>query len=608
MEARAARGNTSLESAVQLTKDLRGDIQAISRRIVKAANEEELLRNRSTKAKSREQADLELILIVNDMKKLLIRIEDAVPLINLAITTSGVKLSTTLPAMVSPSRLLQASTLLTAADVQYMNGLPTRVQIGPIYTLSMYMLFAGHANRPRDDDEIRATTWKEVIHKARVKLVRLPLTQLYHLPGETKDSNEYEASIPAEDTSAEFAYQLVFIEDFDDDRVHSFDESEAQPGDFDGVHNAGIRDIIPIHQISKIFYADTGKILNIGSDGETNSPVLLLKRDIHAEPPRSMIEQRLLDDFEDENGTTDVHPSNDNPQLGSHIAVHPPRPWSLPADLDPEWCAFEVYTEAEDSDDEGEVEDSSVSNSTSGSKSNSRHQRQSPANLNQEIKRLTIQDQVSENVVHEQRTVPIKTSLSLLEMLIRLTALQQFQQASHLTIDDEMLHFFLEDSATTGAGPNVDARYRTRRDARKRLGFDPYDESPQHRHGEDYADHGYASLSSEGQQTGHDYDRGYSPNVRASVESPTPFMRTRDGFSPSVRQQYPLSTSVRSSPIPSTPSYPRNTSGSDNKSRYAVLRSQSEKPKSPLASDRLCDHSDSGLGTSPASNKLQNPK
>lgn len=47
---------------------------------------------------------------------------------------------------------------------------------------------------------------------------------------------------------------------------------------------AGIREVVPIHELSKIFYADTGKILNIGNEGETNSPVLLLKRDPNANP------------------------------------------------------------------------------------------------------------------------------------------------------------------------------------------------------------------------------------------------------------------------------------------------------------------------------------
>lgn len=36
-----------------------------------------------------------------------------------------------------------------------------------------------------------------------------------------------------------------------------------------------------------------------------------------------------------------------------------PDPWRLPLDLDPEWIAFEVYTEAEDSDEEFEADTTS---------------------------------------------------------------------------------------------------------------------------------------------------------------------------------------------------------------------------------------------------------
>jgi hypothetical protein len=97
---------------------------------------------------------------------------------------------------------------------------------------------------------------------------------------------------------------------------------------------------------------------------------------------------------------------------------------------------------------------------------------------------------------------PIRSSLSLLEMLIRLTALQQFQQASHLSIPDELLTFFLEESSTTGAGGDGEERQRTRREARRKVGFDPYDESPVKRRGEDYQ---YQGQSQEGYR---EYSRG----------------------------------------------------------------------------------------------------
>jgi hypothetical protein len=149
----------------------------------------------------------------------------------------------------------------------------------------MYMLFLGHP-RPQDEEGVREATWKEVIHKARLKLRRVPMDQAM-----SPQSQSWARQLPAEARVDEFAYQMLVIEDLDDDRVHTFDENESQPHTYEGVDLAGIRDIIPIHQISKIFYADTSRILNISTDGETNNPVLLLKRDIDAIPPRRMIER-----------------------------------------------------------------------------------------------------------------------------------------------------------------------------------------------------------------------------------------------------------------------------------------------------------------------------
>jgi hypothetical protein len=168
IELIAARGNTSLESAVTLTKSLRFDIQSLGVRLAKAVGEERLARKGSSRSKSRAENDIELRLIIAEIKKLLDRIEDAVPLISLAITTSGVNLSSTLPATVSPSRMLQASTFLTHGDTQYNMTTPRAQQIGPSFYLSMYMLFSGHANRALDEEGIRETTWKEVMHKARI--------------------------------------------------------------------------------------------------------------------------------------------------------------------------------------------------------------------------------------------------------------------------------------------------------------------------------------------------------------------------------------------------------------------------------------------------------
>ncbi|KMP01321.1 hypothetical protein CIRG_01461 [Coccidioides immitis RMSCC 2394] len=503
IELIAARGNTSLESAVSLTQGIRWEIQNLGQRLAKIASTEELRRKGAISSARRTEINSDIKLIIKDIRKLLGRIEDAVPLINLAITTSGASLSTTLPATVSPSRLLQASTFLTAGDTQYAVLSSQAVQIGPTFTLSIYLLFAGHA-RPHDEETIRSTTWKEVIHKARLKLRRVPMELLdshasFSIPSEDWAADE---RIRSNSKGDEFAYQMLIIEDLDDDRVHTFESEEEEPSQFEDVAIAGIREIIPVHQISKIFYADTGKILNIGSEGEANHPVLLLKRDIHAIPPRRMMGESATeyDEFDDEGseGTLghEEHESyHDTPETPGRSDMATGERWRFPPGLDLEWIAFEVYNEPEDSDSEDE---SSSPGPTSLPQSPS-------GQLNKKLSSLHIGDESSSPHSQQHMTISrspsgvgtlntvsnplfknIKTSLSLLEMLLRLTSLQQFQQQSHLSIPDELLNFFLEESSTTGAGGDEHHRQRVRAEARRKVGWDPYDESPLKRRGEDY--------------------------------------------------------------------------------------------------------------------------
>ena len=177
---------------MNLTKSLRIEIQALGRRLATAANVEESVRRGDRKAQDRAQHVQELRQIAQTIRKLLARIEDAVPLINLAISASGASLSSSLPATISPSRLLQASTFVTAGDSQYMRSTCGWTQIGPNFTLSLYMLFQGHI-RPHHEEESRENTWKEVIHKAVVQLVRLPLDSLYELPSMDNNSSSHSA-------------------------------------------------------------------------------------------------------------------------------------------------------------------------------------------------------------------------------------------------------------------------------------------------------------------------------------------------------------------------------------------------------------------------------
>ena len=518
IELIAARGNTSLESAVALVKELRLDIQTLGQRIAKAAEASARHGPKAEKwnAVAKAQSETEMAFINKDIRALLDRIEDAVPLINLAITTSGASLSTQLPQTVSPSRLLQASTFLTAGDTQYSMSPSRAVQIGPTFTLTVYMLFAGH-NRPQDEDELRETTWKEVIHKARVKLRRVPLDLVVStgsvpeatlsaeiMPPANLANSASAHSIRASSRADEYAYQLLMIEDFDDDRVHDFSDTpeSPQPGAFDDVALAGIRETIPVHEISKIFYADTSKVLNIGSDVESNHPVLLLKRDLNAVPPRKMAEREENawgegGQFEEGNQELPAQWQQEQQEEQQYIEQadtdRQQDPWRLPPSLDPEWIAFEVYSESEpsDSDSEADLEDSTFNNETTDRStaqlashlSNVHLTSPSPDGSPQPSQRRASQSQKTLTSPYASKVL---TSLSLLELLLRLTSLQQFQQQSHLSITDELLTFFLEESASTGAGGDERYRQQLRQDARRRVGWDVYDESPVKRRGEEY--------------------------------------------------------------------------------------------------------------------------
>ncbi|KAF7888816.1 hypothetical protein EAF00_009116 [Botryotinia globosa] len=621
IELIAARGNTTLESAVSLTKSLRWDIQSLGMRLAKAASAAEVSLRNKTKAKTQAAHEIEIREILRDIKKLLMKIEDAVPLINLAITTSGANLSTTLPATVSPSRLLQASNLLTAADHQYSRNPNRPVQVGTTLTLSLYMLFAGHAYRAHDEEGMRETTWKEVIHKAKVRLLRVPLRSTYGPSGQLQHSKEARDYLTAKDSSlisgegkaTEYAYQLEIIEDFDDDRVHTFEEGEPQPGPYGDVKLAGIREYLPIHQISKIFYADTGKILNIGNQDETNSPVLLLKRDINAMPPRRMMEgqetqNEWYDDGEDITPEEFSEPNEERlkredeeddefdideqlrresmaPESPSKETIEMPQEtsttWRLPHDLDPEWLALEVYTEAEDSESEEEFESESNEDS-SHSRPNTSAEQTSTNDLTTNLSNLKISSPVPATPSKETHLLPrppspmplsfnrsesptqplqidinLRSSLSLLEMLIRLTALQQFQQSTHLSVPDEFLTFFLHESSTTGAGGNDSERKRTRAMARKKVGFDPYDESPVKRHGEayqpGYEEDGNGRYSRGG--TPWDENLPLTPKLtreRSSTPQRSMASPIRSGYESDIRQ----SREMFSSPPPSSPISP----------------------------------------------------
>ncbi|KAF4452397.1 hypothetical protein F53441_4743 [Fusarium austroafricanum] len=545
IEFKSGRGNVFLESATPLAKSLHKDIVSLGRRIESATT---ICPNSSSEnAQTRSRHD-DLLAIITAIKGLLDRIDREIPLLQLAITASGESLSTSLPAGISPSRLLQASTLLTVGDTQFAQD-PTRpVQIGPVFTLSLYMLFLGHASTlmPQTTSEVADTTitsnthcsdtssirngyglgegdrkplWQEVLHKARVRICRTRRDFYFDSRRGYRAESLKDHGIPSlasEVTdSGEYAYHLEVIEDLDDGRLHD-DEHHIQP--YDDIPRAGIRESIPVHQLSKIFYTDKGRILNIGSATDSEQrPVLLLKRDtqsLPARPENGDIDKFLggLDD-DSESATLDsASVSDDQVDIDKQLLEGLGRPvledcnvvpasehctWKFPSHLDPEWIALEVYEEDDndDDDDEEDGDDDSLDSArldlprdTSSKQGTPRDRRSLDSNVVDQIKRLSLgsPDELAplqklsstetENFVARSPFGAITTSLSLMEMLIRLASLQEFQQASHLSIPDHILTFFLEETSTTGL--IGETQWRARSEAKRRMGFDPYTDAP----------------------------------------------------------------------------------------------------------------------------------
>ncbi|KAK1248551.1 hypothetical protein MKX08_006771 [Trichoderma sp. CBMAI-0020] len=545
IEFKSGRGNVFLESALPLAKSLHQQIISLGRRVEGAAAVEEHNHDVSENPKTKETGHDALKRVIRDIKNLLAEIDREIPLLQLAISASGESLSTSLPPGISPSRLLQASTLLTVGDTQHAQD-PTRtVQIGPSFTLSVYMLFLGHASvssAPKGDksnpsprssnhqisskstDRIpvyglgehdRRPVWQEAIHKARVRLCRSACKAAIDEHG----FNEGNRDVPDFEVDHKYAYHLEIIEDLDDGRAH---EGAAQAEAYNGVAKAGIREHIPIYQLAKIFYTDTGRMLNIG-DGE-NNPVLLLKRDIKA----SQLERPEHETYGDTNNATHDDSgshleTNEDDQadvdrqlfgetrekrlsLRSAKNVEESYITAFPKHLDPEWIAFEVYEEDDEQSDTSSISgvdaDSSAEldgRGNSPEKSPSRPCAALDSSLVSQIKNLSVQptsrntltlsysdpslgrplQDLSVNSAREAQDFvsrspfgTITTSLSLIEMLIRLAGLQEFQQASHLSIPDHILTFFLEETSTTGL--TGEAMWRARSQTKQRVGFDPY--------------------------------------------------------------------------------------------------------------------------------------
>lgn len=338
------------------------------------------------------------------------------------------------------------------------------------------MLFSSHAHR-QDHVSAADLTWQEVIYKCRVKLQRVPLFY---------EDSDYDKALRGQHKTEEYCYELCLIEDLDDGRVH-----EATPIAYEDVAHAGTLVRIPVHQIAKMFYTTSGKLLGIE---ESSSPILLIKRDKNAIPPRRLVERAQGYEYEaysdDEDGSSDPGYQLDLQEGESGVVdiVPPEEPGTsdFPPHLDPEWLAFEVFQDpipdgSSDSEDEVDTSYADAVSTTSTTTLPS----SPPTAVTAALQNLSLAKSSPSALPltrNSQPALPLSTSsaqtkstLSILECLLRLTILQNYQQTSHLNVHDELLNLFLSDAAWDGSPEH---RAAEREKAKMKLGFDPFGSSP----------------------------------------------------------------------------------------------------------------------------------
>lgn len=215
----AARGNSSLENTLELVENLKQDIDLFDERI------NTIIQGMTQRNDSESAAKAEA-----HIGALLKQMSDVVPLISLSLLTSGVSMANSLDPKVSPSRLLEASNSLCRANTKFKGK---DIDVKPVFTFTLYTVFY-KAHAEREEPSVASLVWKEDYALALCKVVRRG--------------------------TADFRFDLVIKEDFDDGRYHE-DETPRER-------------IIPISSVLRQFYSASGRLLRLET---SDLPVLVFK-------------------------------------------------------------------------------------------------------------------------------------------------------------------------------------------------------------------------------------------------------------------------------------------------------------------------------------------
>ncbi|KAJ1861202.1 Ran-specific GTPase-activating protein 30 [Coemansia sp. RSA 2703] len=392
IELISSRGHSTTSGVLQLTARLRKDIQQFAAALPAQPDQ-------SAKTTEGTQATLAR------MRMLVDRIDAAVPLLNLALTTSGAHLGAALPDGVSPGRLMQASGVLARAPSSVAGE---GALVGPVFTLRLFSLFAASVRAKTLSD----VTWKEeyvICHAA-----------LWKMPGDLIE------------------YELRVVEDLDDGRYHEESEDATPSWAAEVVAGRGTPGRVlrmPLGNMCSLHYTSAGALLNIedsvapvvvislasSSASKNNSDVALSDADKkwYAMEVASVEDVRAADrsDNEDESEEKDKAVQRQAGAKGDAETV------DVLAEILDARCVVEKPV------------------ATSTALSDPLASSEPPAGWAQ-------------------------CSLSLLEYMVRLACVETNEQVSHLDVPDERLRLYLMNAPKPAANDPDDAAARKMRESR----------------------------------------------------------------------------------------------------------------------------------------------
>lgn len=263
----SARGNSSLEATTNYIDELANEFDLFETTLVSITDN---LNNGNEKDSIR-QVDVY-------MKSLLEKIDEAIPLLNLSLSTSGVNLSGNLASHVSPGRLLQASDHVIKSNTNFKQD---SLVVGPKFDLILYSIFYNpsrlkYVESNEQVNELSSISWKEEFARCLGRIVRV-----------FDENNEY-------------SYNLDFEEDFDDGRYHEETKPQSK--------------VYKIKDLKRLFFSASGKLLRLES---RSSPVLILK--LLGENDNEewiALGQVRPDEFDDSDEESDEADSDDEDETG----------------------------------------------------------------------------------------------------------------------------------------------------------------------------------------------------------------------------------------------------------------------------------------------------